>query len=58
MSTLVPNRFLFRFEFPLRYCAAPEIDGDLNDWSDEYLLPDFGRLVGLTRGRPFLGGPS
>lgn len=47
MPTLVPNRFLFRFEFPVYYCAAPEIDGDLSDWSDEYSLPDLGRLDGV-----------
>jgi hypothetical protein len=46
MSTLVPNRLLFRFEFPLRYRSAPVIDGDVSDWSDEYLLPDFGSLDG------------
>lgn len=44
MSTLVPNRLLFRFEFPLRYRSTPVIDGNLSDWSDEFLLPDFGRL--------------
>lgn len=43
---LVPNRFLFRFEFPLRYRSAPVIDGDLGDWADEFLLPDLGRLEG------------
>jgi hypothetical protein len=42
---LVPNRFLFRFEFPLRYCRRPPmIDGDLSDWSSEFLLPDFNPL--------------
>ncbi len=46
MSTLVPNRLLFRFEFPLRYRSAPVIDGDLSDWSDQFLLPDFGSLDG------------
>lgn len=46
MSTLIPNRLLFRFEFPLRYRSAPVIDGDLTDWSDEFLLPDFGPLDG------------
>jgi hypothetical protein len=44
MSALVPNRLLFRFEFPLRHRSSPVIDGDLSDWSDEYLLPDFGPL--------------
>jgi len=41
---LVPGRSLFRFEFPLRYRASPRIDGDVGDWSDEFLLPDFGPL--------------
>jgi hypothetical protein len=41
---LVPNRLLFRFEFPLRYRPAPTIDGDLTDWSDEFLLPYLGQL--------------
>jgi hypothetical protein len=44
MTSLVPNRFLFRFEFPLRYRKSPVIDGDLRDWSDEFLVPDFGQL--------------
>jgi len=44
MSGLVPNRFLFRFEVPLRYRASPKIDGDLSDWSDAYLLLDLGQL--------------
>ncbi len=46
MSVLVPNRFLFRFEFPLRYRSAPVIDDDLSDWSDDFRLPDFGPLDG------------
>ncbi|NLX22099.1 MAG: hypothetical protein GXY55_10610 [Phycisphaerae bacterium] len=46
MSELVPNRLLFRFEVPIRYRRPPVIDGDLSDWPDEYLLPDFGRLDG------------
>jgi hypothetical protein len=44
MSALVPNRFLFRFEFPLRYRKAATIDGDLSDWSDKFLLPDLGPI--------------
>ncbi len=45
---LVPNRLLFRFEFPVRYCTSPTIDGDLGDWSDAYLLPELGKLEGLN----------
>lgn len=43
---LVPNRLLVRFEFALRYRKPPRIDGDLADWSDEYLLPDFSGMDG------------
>ena len=46
MSTLVPNRLLFRFEFPLRYRKTARIDGDLDSWSDEFLVPDLGPLDG------------
>lgn len=46
MDTLVPNRLLFRFEFPLRYRRSPVIDGDLSDWSDAFLVPDFGPMDG------------
>src|SRR5690606_25417058 len=48
MNTLVPNRLLFRFEFPIRYRKSPAIDGDLSDWSDEFLVPDFSGLDGAT----------
>jgi hypothetical protein len=45
MTRLVPNRFLFDFEFPLRYRAkTPRITGALADWSDADLLPDWGAL--------------
>lgn len=47
MSRLVPNRFLFDFEFPLRYRArTPEITGELADWKDDWLLPDLAALDG------------
>lgn len=47
MSLLVPNRFLFHFEFPLRFRAKPPvIDGRVGDWSDEYLLPRLGSIDG------------
>ncbi len=47
MSVLVPNRFLFHFEFPLNYRRAlPRIDGDVRDWSDEFLLPQLGSIDG------------
>lgn len=41
---LVPNRLLFRFEFALRYRPSPTIDGDLGEWTDEYLLPELSKL--------------
>ncbi|UCF34434.1 MAG: hypothetical protein JSV78_03850 [Phycisphaerales bacterium] len=47
MNALVPNRFLFDFEFPLRYRPAPiVIDGDEGKWSDEELLPRLGEIDG------------
>ncbi|HRX86308.1 MAG TPA: hypothetical protein P5572_14910 [Phycisphaerae bacterium] len=50
MSQLVPNRFLFDFEFPLRYRAqTPRIAGALADWSDAELLPDLGAIDGAAR---------
>ena len=45
---LVPNRFLFRFEFPLRYRSSPAIDGDLGDWGDQYAIAHLGGLEGKT----------
>ncbi len=56
MDTLVPNRLLFRFEFPVRHRTSPEIDGDLADWSDEFLVPDLGALDGKPGfGKIYLG---
>ncbi|HNQ21800.1 MAG TPA: sugar-binding protein [Phycisphaerae bacterium] len=47
MTRLVPNRFLFDFEFPLRYCPAPPpIDGDVCKWTDEQRVPALGVLDG------------
>lgn len=48
MSLLIPNRFLFAFEFPLRYRRkAPPLDGKLTGWTDKELLPRLGELDGL-----------
>ena len=45
MTALVPNRFLFSFEFPLHYRSRlPAIDGGLADWSDADLLPKLSEL--------------
>ncbi len=47
MMTLVPNRFLFDFEFPLHYRSVlPVIDGDLEDWTNDDLLPGLAELDG------------
>lgn len=47
MNTLVPNRFLFSFEFPLAYRReAPSLDGTLSSWSDAERLPALGDLDG------------
>ncbi len=47
MSALIPNRFLFDFEFPLHYRSVmPVIDGGLDDWTDEDLLPGLSELDG------------
>ena len=45
MATLIPNRSLFTFEFPLQYRAdLPPLDGHLTGWTDAELLPGFGAL--------------
>ena len=41
---IVPNRLLFRFEFPLRYRPSPALDGDTSKWTDEYRLPELCRV--------------
>ena len=47
MTTLIPNRFLFDFEFPLHYRAElPTMADGLADWTDEDLLPQLGELDG------------
>lgn len=56
MTGLVPNRLLFRFEIALRYRKSSQIDGNLSDWSDKYLLPVLDRLDGGTPfGRIWMG---
>ncbi len=55
-ESLIPHRLLFRFEMPLRYRSAPVIDGDLSDWSEEFLLPELCRIDGQEPfGRVYLG---
>ncbi len=47
MPELIPNRFLFKFEFPLHRCArAPKIDGRADKWNPKYLLPPMHQLDG------------
>ena len=47
MSPLIPNRFLFDFEFTLRYRAVPPvIDGDVSDWTNDDLLPELAEIDG------------
>ncbi len=49
MTALIPNRFLFSFEWPLAYRAkAPTIDGRLTGWTDAELLPRMGDIDGTT----------
>jgi hypothetical protein len=47
MRALVPNRFLFDFEFPLHYRSVlPKIDGGLEGWTNDDLLPELSELDG------------
>ena len=47
MSELVPTRFLFRFEIPIRRMPAPPpIDGHAERWSEAHLLPDLHEIEG------------
>jgi hypothetical protein len=45
-TSLIPNRALFRYEFPLRYREDVEISGDVAHWTDACLLPYLGGLEG------------
>ena len=47
MTALLPNRFLFDFEFSLHHRgAAPPLDGRVEGWRDEDRLPLLGGLEG------------
>jgi hypothetical protein len=47
MASLIPNRFLFKFEFPLLRCPKPPtIDGRADKWDRRYLLPPLHELDG------------
>ncbi len=51
MSKLIPNRFLFDFEFPLHYQAkTPPVTGKLDNWPARYLVPN---LAELDETQPF-----
>jgi hypothetical protein len=45
VSQLVPNRFLFKFEFPIYSCAPPPtINGRADDWDSRFLIPPLHQL--------------
>lgn len=47
MPSFIPNRFLFKFEFPLLRCPRPPaIDGRVEKWDRRYLLPPLHELDG------------
>jgi len=47
MPELVPNRLLFRFEFPILRCGRPPaLDGDAARWDDRWLLPPLHTIDG------------
>jgi hypothetical protein len=57
VTQLIPNRFLFDFEFPLyRLPEAPRLDGRLSSWSDRYLLPSLDELDGTPPFAPVWAG--
>lgn len=47
MAEIIPTRFLFRFELPIRrFDPPPEIDGDLAKWNPRYRLPELHQIDG------------
>jgi len=51
MPSLIPNRFLFKFEFPIhRASKPPRIDGELSKWDKRWLMP---ALCSLDGQEPF-----
>ncbi len=47
MTQLVPNRFLFDFELPIKYVEGqPKMTGKLRTWTDEYALPSLSEIDG------------
>jgi hypothetical protein len=47
MPSLIPNRYLFKFEFPLYRWARPlALDGDGSRWDDRFRLPPLHELDG------------
>ncbi len=47
MPSIVPNRFLFKFELPLHRCATPPaMDGRVATWDDRWRLPALHTLDG------------
>lgn len=57
MSTIVPTRLLFDFEFPLAHLpTTPTIDGAMSNWTDAHRLPVLGSLDGLDDFADVWGG--
>ena len=53
MTTLIPNRSLFTFEFLLRFRKQlPPLDGTLAGWTKAELLPALGTLDGRPEYSP------
>src|ERR1043166_1495571 len=47
MSALVPNRYLFKFEFPIHRAARPPVmNGDAEKWPRDWRLPPLYELDG------------
>ena len=47
MTKMIPNRFLFDFEFPLRYRAKiPSFSSTMKDWDHNFFLPKLGEMDG------------
>ena len=48
-APIIPNRFLFKFEFPIHRCtAAPRLDGRAEKWDDRFKLPGLHTIDGQT----------
>ena len=53
----IPNRVFFAYAFQCRYREqAPRINGVLDEWGPEYLVPDLGYLENRPQARGRLHG--